>query len=120
MPADDRRAGAGVLCAEARLFDDAWVCLSQSVRSLTAADFERPSGCSGWRIRDLLYHLVIAAQDILITLATPAAGPTTARLPPTIDDADAVAIVTGRRRPSVAEARIIDDLGLSGVPFSIG
>lgn len=32
----------------------------------------RPSGCAGWLVRDLVCHLVIDAQDVLITLATPA------------------------------------------------
>lgn len=36
-------------------------------------DFARPSGCAGWLVRDLVCHLVIDAQDLLITLATPAA-----------------------------------------------
>ena len=36
-------------------------------------DFERPSGCAGWLVRDLACHLVIDAQDVLITLVTPAA-----------------------------------------------
>lgn len=35
-------------------------------------DFARPSGCTGWLVRDLVCHLVIDAQDVLITLATPA------------------------------------------------
>ena len=35
-------------------------------------DFERPSGCTGWLVRDLVCHLVIDAQDVLITLVTPA------------------------------------------------
>lgn len=34
--------------------------------------FERPSGCRGWRVRDLVHHLALQAQDVLITLATPA------------------------------------------------
>ena len=35
-------------------------------------DFAQPSGCRGWLVRDLVCHLVIDAQDVLITLATPA------------------------------------------------
>ncbi len=34
--------------------------------------FGHPSGCKGWLVRDLVCHLVIDAQDVLITLATPA------------------------------------------------
>ncbi|GGP55450.1 maleylpyruvate isomerase [Saccharothrix coeruleofusca] len=36
--------------------------------------FARPSGCAGWLVRDLVCHLVIDAQDVLITLVTPAEG----------------------------------------------
>lgn len=43
-----------------------------AVADLTDEDFERPSGCAGWLVRDLVCHLVIGAQDILITLVTPA------------------------------------------------
>lgn len=39
---------------------------------LADEDFARPSGCAGWLVRDLVCHLVIDAQDVLITLATPA------------------------------------------------
>ena len=38
-------------------------------------DFARPSGCTGWLVRDLVCHLIIDAQDVLITLVTPAEGP---------------------------------------------
>lgn len=41
---------------------------------LADEDFARPSGCAGWLVRDLVCHLVIDAQDVLITLVTPAAG----------------------------------------------
>ena len=33
--------------------------------------FAEPSGCSGWLVRDLVCHLIIDAQDVLITLVTP-------------------------------------------------
>ncbi len=58
-------------------------------------DFARPSGCSGWLVRDLVCHLVIDAQDVLITLGTPADGEPTrdavtywqvSHTPPTGDD----------------------------------
>ena len=39
---------------------------------LSDEDFGRPSGCAGWLVRDLVCHLVIDAQDVLITLVTPA------------------------------------------------
>lgn len=43
-----------------------------AVDALSDEDFERPSGCAGWLVRDLVCHLVIDAQDVLITLVTPA------------------------------------------------
>jgi len=45
--------------------------LREAVAELPDEDFSRPSGCTGWLVRDLVCHLVIDAQDVLITLATP-------------------------------------------------
>jgi uncharacterized protein (TIGR03083 family) len=53
------------------LFARSWAALLEAVADLTDQDFERPSGCAGWLVRDLVCHLVIDAQDVLITLATP-------------------------------------------------
>ncbi|MFI1094951.1 maleylpyruvate isomerase N-terminal domain-containing protein [Streptomyces sp. NPDC020917] len=59
------------------LFSDAWTALRAAVADLRDEDFGRASGCRGWLVRDLVCHLVIDAQDVLITLATPAeAAPT--------------------------------------------
>ncbi|MFF7969037.1 maleylpyruvate isomerase N-terminal domain-containing protein [Streptomyces sp. NPDC007903] len=58
-------------------FSLSWSALQAAVAGLAADDFGRPSGCAGWLVRDLVCHLVIDAQDVLITLATPAdTGPT--------------------------------------------
>ncbi|MFJ1897678.1 maleylpyruvate isomerase N-terminal domain-containing protein [Streptomyces sp. NPDC088115] len=54
-------------------FSRSWTALLAAVAGLDDADFARPSGCTGWLVGDLVCHLVIDAQDILITLATPAA-----------------------------------------------
>lgn len=43
-----------------------------AVAELPDEDFARPSGCTGWLVRDLVSHLIIDAQDVLITLVTPA------------------------------------------------
>ncbi|SFQ71024.1 TIGR03083 family protein [Amycolatopsis arida] len=43
-----------------------------AVAELSDEDFAQPSGCAGWLVRDLVCHLVIDAQDVLITLVTPA------------------------------------------------
>jgi hypothetical protein len=54
------------------LFSRSWSALLTAVAELADEDFERPSGCAGWLVRDLVCHLVIDAQDVLITLVTPA------------------------------------------------
>ncbi|MFE2475546.1 maleylpyruvate isomerase N-terminal domain-containing protein [Streptomyces sp. NPDC059389] len=60
------------------LFSCSWGALLGAVDTIADADFERESGCRGWLVRDLVCHLVIDAQDVLITLVTPAAGEATA------------------------------------------
>lgn len=66
-----------------------------AVAELADEDFAQPSGCTGWLVRDLVCHLIIDAQDVLITLVTPAdSAPTrnavtywaVADKPPTGDD----------------------------------
>jgi uncharacterized protein (TIGR03083 family) len=52
-------------------FTRSWTALRAAVAELDDADFARPSGCTGWLIRDLVCHLIIDAQDVLITLVTP-------------------------------------------------
>ncbi|MFF8788673.1 maleylpyruvate isomerase N-terminal domain-containing protein [Streptomyces sp. NPDC015125] len=54
------------------LFSRSWAALRTAVAELPDQDFEQPSGCTGWLVRDLVCHLIIDAQDVLITLATPA------------------------------------------------
>lgn len=76
------------------LFARSWTALLTAVAETPEEDFARPSGCAGWLVRDLACHLVIDAQDVLITLATPATGEPTANAdtywslvePPTGDD----------------------------------
>ena len=55
------------------LFSHAWTALRTAVAGLSDEDFAQRSGCTGWLVRDLVCHLVIDAQDVLITLVTPAA-----------------------------------------------
>ncbi|ONK14773.1 maleylpyruvate isomerase N-terminal domain-containing protein [Streptomyces sp. MP131-18] len=54
------------------LFSRSWTALRTAVAETPDEDFDRPSGCTGWLVRDLVCHLVIGAQDVLITLVTPA------------------------------------------------
>jgi hypothetical protein len=58
--------------AEVDLFSRSWTALRTAVDELSDQDWERPSGCTGWLVRDLVCHLIIDAQDVLITLVTPA------------------------------------------------
>jgi uncharacterized protein (TIGR03083 family) len=54
------------------LFSRSWAALRTAVAELPDEDLARPSGCTGWLVRDLVCHLIIDAQDVLITLVTPA------------------------------------------------
>jgi hypothetical protein len=54
------------------LFSRSWTALLTAVADTPDEDFSKPSGCTGWLVRDLVCHLVIDAQDVLITLVTPA------------------------------------------------
>ncbi|GLZ35207.1 maleylpyruvate isomerase [Lentzea sp. NBRC 105346] len=54
------------------LFSRSWAALRAAVAELPDDAFAEPSGCAGWLVRDLVCHLVIDAQDVLITLVTPA------------------------------------------------
>ncbi|MGW7018923.1 maleylpyruvate isomerase N-terminal domain-containing protein [Streptomyces decoyicus] len=53
------------------LFSRSWAALRTAVAELPDKDFAQPSGCTGWLVRDLVCHLIIDAQDVLITLVTP-------------------------------------------------
>lgn len=104
------------------LFSRSWTALRATVAELSDEDFGRPSGCTGWLVRDLVYHLVIDAQDVLITLATPAASEPTrdavtywsvSRTPPTGDDP--LDALTVRLAAAYEEPRLLkfhlDDVG---------
>lgn len=64
--------------AVVELFSHSWQALRAAVAALPDEDFDQPSGCAGWLVRDLVCHLVIDAQDVLITLVTPAESEPTA------------------------------------------
>ncbi|WKG00871.1 maleylpyruvate isomerase N-terminal domain-containing protein [Mycolicibacterium sp. HK-90] len=104
------------------LFSESWTALRTAVAGLRPETFEQPSGCAGWLIRDLVCHLVIDAQDVLITLATPAdAEPTRSALtywevsgtPPTGEDpldALTVRLAAAYQDPALLKFHL-DDLG---------
>jgi hypothetical protein len=96
--------------------------LRTAVAELPDEDFARPSGCTGWLVRDLVCHLVIDAQDVLITLVTPAARAPTrdaatywevADTPPTGDDpldALTVRLAAAYEQPGLLKFHL-DDVG---------
>ncbi|CAM5244723.1 hypothetical protein SALBM135S_05914 [Streptomyces alboniger] len=107
--------------ARVDLFSRSWAALRAAVASLSEEDFARPSGCAGWLVRDLVCHLVIDAQDVLITLVTPAGTEPTADAatywevvgPPTGEDP--LDALTPRLAAAYGEPRLLtfhlDDVG---------
>ncbi|MFI9230250.1 maleylpyruvate isomerase N-terminal domain-containing protein [Streptomyces rimosus] len=104
------------------LFSRSWTALRTAVAELSDEDFARPSGCAGWLVRDLVCHLIIDAQDVLITLVTPADTEPTrdavtywevAETPPTGDDpldALIVRLAAAYEDPGLLKFHL-DDLG---------
>ncbi|KXF52397.1 maleylpyruvate isomerase [Rhodococcus sp. SC4] len=104
------------------LFSRSWSALRTVVAELPDENFAQPSGCTGWLVRDLLCHLIIDAQDVLITLVTTADTELTrdavtywdlADTPPTGDDPlDALVV---RLAAAYQEPRLLkyhfDDVG---------
>src|SRR3954463_16295404 len=104
------------------LFSRTWAALRTAVAELPDEAFARPSGCTGWLVRDLVCHLIIDAQDVLITLVTPAETEPTrnaltywhvSRTPPTGDDP--LAALTVRLAAAYEDPRLLqfplDDVG---------
>ena len=103
-------------------FSRSWAALRAAVAARPDADFAQPSGCVGWLVRDLVCHLIIDAQDVLITLATPAtAEPTRTAVtywevsstPPTGDDpldALTVRLAAAYQQPELLKFHL-DDVG---------
>ncbi|MES4903342.1 MULTISPECIES: maleylpyruvate isomerase N-terminal domain-containing protein [unclassified Streptomyces] len=104
------------------LFSRSWTALRTAVAELADEDFAQPSGCAGWLVRDLACHLIIDAQDVLITLVTPTeAEPThdavtywaVADTPPTGDDpldALTVRLAAAYEEPGLLKFHL-DDVG---------
>ncbi|MEV4114625.1 maleylpyruvate isomerase N-terminal domain-containing protein [Nonomuraea sp. NPDC049695] len=104
------------------LFSRSWTALRSAVAELSDEDFAQPSGCAGWLVRDLVCHLIIDAQDVLITLVTPAETEPTrdavtywevSQSPPTGDDP--LDALTVRLAAAYEEPRLLkfhlDDVG---------
>lgn len=103
------------------LFGRCWAALREAVAELDDAHFAEASGCAGWLVRDLVCHLVIDSQDVLITLVTPADSPATRdavtywEVADSLADDDALAALTVRLAaaygdPSLLEFHL-DDVG---------
>ncbi|MFI9375194.1 maleylpyruvate isomerase N-terminal domain-containing protein [Streptomyces parvulus] len=103
------------------LFSSSWAALRSTVAGLADEDFARPSGCTGWLVRDLVCHLVIDAQDVLITLATPSTAEPTRdaatywNVVPTPTGDDPLDALTVRLAAAYEEPRLLkfhlDDVG---------
>ncbi|MGW5387690.1 maleylpyruvate isomerase N-terminal domain-containing protein [Nocardia sp. NPDC003963] len=103
-------------------FSLSWTALRTAIAELPDVDFAQPSGCTGWLVRDLVCHLIIDAQDVLITLVTPTEKDPTrnaatywdiAETPPTGDDpldALIVRLAAAYREPGLLELHL-DDVG---------
>ncbi|MFF5252804.1 maleylpyruvate isomerase N-terminal domain-containing protein [Streptomyces leeuwenhoekii] len=59
----------------ARVVRDSYQALAAVVRPLGDEESWLPTDCTGWAVRDLLFHLLGDAQRALVALHTPAAGP---------------------------------------------
>jgi uncharacterized protein (TIGR03083 family) len=64
----DRALAAGALGAE-------YALLVELTRDLTQDELVAPSGCRGWTVADLLFHMLLDAQRALVTFHSPVAGP---------------------------------------------
>jgi hypothetical protein len=59
----------------AHLLRDAYEAFAGVVAGLGDEESWRPTGCTGWAVRDLVFHCLSDAQRGLVALHTPAAGP---------------------------------------------
>jgi hypothetical protein len=103
-------------------FSSSWTALRAVVADLSDSDFVQRSGCTDWLVRDLVCHLIIDAQDVLITLVTPSdAEPTRddvtywtiAHTPPNGDDpldALTVRLAAAYQDPALLKFHL-DDVG---------
>ncbi len=60
---------------EVDLLQAAYADLREVAQSLDEAASWAPTGCAGWAVRDLVFHLLGDAQRALVALATPASPP---------------------------------------------
>ncbi|MCG7311236.1 maleylpyruvate isomerase N-terminal domain-containing protein [Brachybacterium sp. ACRRE] len=98
--------------ARIEAFLEAWSGLRRAVDALPAEAFAHASGCRGWLVRDLVCHLVIDVQDVLITLATPAGTSTGARgVPPAGTSAATPAGTSGATSADAEPQRRVDAAG---------
>jgi hypothetical protein len=55
-----------------RALAETYRAVTATVAGLAAEAFERPSRCEGWKVKDVLYHLLLDPQRALMALASPA------------------------------------------------
>ncbi len=57
------------------VLDDAYGAVLDQLPAISDDVGWRPTGCAGWTVRDLLFHLLSDTQRALVALGTPAEGP---------------------------------------------
>lgn len=51
---------------------DAYDEITRFLSTLDEADLARPSRCAGWLVGDVVFHLMLDAQELLVSMGTPA------------------------------------------------
>lgn len=47
------------------MLDEVWTSLADACKALAAADWERPTDCPGWTVRDQLSHVIGIERALL-------------------------------------------------------
>ncbi|WP_051865758.1 maleylpyruvate isomerase N-terminal domain-containing protein [Streptomyces griseus] len=102
---------------QAQALRAAYEALAEIVDPLGDEESWQPTGCTGWAVRDLVFHLVADAQRALVALHTPAAGPPDRDAVSYWQDwrPDPVGAANGRRYNRVAASMFLDFGQLSGL-----
>ncbi|MDV6012604.1 maleylpyruvate isomerase N-terminal domain-containing protein [Haloechinothrix sp. LS1_15] len=72
MAAADRAAHTATTPTGAEVLRSAYADVVDTLRGISEEQSWLPTGCTGWTVRDLLFHLLRDAQRALVALASPA------------------------------------------------
>jgi uncharacterized protein (TIGR03083 family) len=89
---------------------DSYQALAAVVRPLGDEESWQPTGCTGWAVRDLVFHCLADAQRALVALHTPADGPPDRDAATYWEDwrPDAAGAANGRRWVRVCASMFLD------------